>query len=511
MRGAWIFAGDGCRGAALQVRDPLQRPPRLQPVELRARALLPAARRGARRAARLLVGADVGLARAGAGDHRRRRARDPARACTCSGSRSASGSRSRPGIGVLAAERARDDARAGTSARSRAGYFWWVLVTSPEILVFLFFMITDPKTIPDGRHARRVYAVGVGLARHAPDRSADDRVRDQGRRARSAGARLRRAPAARDRFPCARHAARPRPGGLGAARPTVGVACPLAGAWPSSGWSCSPASRRARAPSSSARADRGCRRPPPGDGRAVERASHRSSTSARRCRSLATSSPTCGSRETLSGDATKAGRAAAASGAWLAELWRQIRAAAETTIVVPAYRVERMQVTLEPGEDQAPPVVVATLEGTVTLETYGQSPTTVEHVGDAARFEQTIELALEAGRYKISRFRGAPGHAACPARLPSAGAAPVGRRSADGRCSAGRPRLPPRRVPLRRVARRDGDDGRRSVLARLRRGRMARPVRRQLLLGARHQPLGAARRPAAQRPVPQRARARSRT
>ena len=31
------------------------------------------------------------------------------------------------------------------------GYFWWVLVTSPEILVFLFFMITDPKTIPKGR------------------------------------------------------------------------------------------------------------------------------------------------------------------------------------------------------------------------------------------------------------------------------------------------------------------------------------------------------------------------
>ena len=27
-------------------------------------------------------------------------------------------------------------------------YFWWVLVTSPEVLVFLFFMITDPKTTP---------------------------------------------------------------------------------------------------------------------------------------------------------------------------------------------------------------------------------------------------------------------------------------------------------------------------------------------------------------------------
>ena len=43
------------------------------------------------------------------------------------------------------------------------GYFWWVLVTSPELLVFLFFMITDPKTIPSGRFGRRLYAVGIGL------------------------------------------------------------------------------------------------------------------------------------------------------------------------------------------------------------------------------------------------------------------------------------------------------------------------------------------------------------
>ena len=33
---------------------------------------------------------------------------------------------------------------------------------SPEILVFLFFMITDPKTVPAGAR-RGVYAVGVGL------------------------------------------------------------------------------------------------------------------------------------------------------------------------------------------------------------------------------------------------------------------------------------------------------------------------------------------------------------
>jgi hypothetical protein len=41
--------------------------------------------------------------------------------------------------------------------------FWWVVVISPEILFFLFFMITDPKTIPAGRVARVVFAVCVAL------------------------------------------------------------------------------------------------------------------------------------------------------------------------------------------------------------------------------------------------------------------------------------------------------------------------------------------------------------
>ena len=32
--------------------------------------------------------------------------------------------------------------------------FWRVIVTSPEVLIFLFFMITDPKTVPAGRVGR---------------------------------------------------------------------------------------------------------------------------------------------------------------------------------------------------------------------------------------------------------------------------------------------------------------------------------------------------------------------
>jgi Na+-translocating ferredoxin:NAD+ oxidoreductase RnfD subunit len=42
-------------------------------------------------------------------------------------------------------------------------HFWVVLVTSPEVLVFLFFMITDPKTAPRGARPRLVYAVSLGL------------------------------------------------------------------------------------------------------------------------------------------------------------------------------------------------------------------------------------------------------------------------------------------------------------------------------------------------------------
>jgi hypothetical protein len=42
-------------------------------------------------------------------------------------------------------------------------HFWWLLVTSPEVLVFLFFMITDPRTAPRGPMTRVAYGVALGL------------------------------------------------------------------------------------------------------------------------------------------------------------------------------------------------------------------------------------------------------------------------------------------------------------------------------------------------------------
>ncbi len=43
------------------------------------------------------------------------------------------------------------------------GQFWWTVVTSPEILVFLFFMITDPRTVPSGRGPRFGFGVAVAV------------------------------------------------------------------------------------------------------------------------------------------------------------------------------------------------------------------------------------------------------------------------------------------------------------------------------------------------------------
>ena len=40
---------------------------------------------------------------------------------------------------------------------------WEILVTSPEVLIFVLFMIPDPRTVPDGRVARIVFGVLVAL------------------------------------------------------------------------------------------------------------------------------------------------------------------------------------------------------------------------------------------------------------------------------------------------------------------------------------------------------------
>lgn len=42
--------------------------------------------------------------------------------------------------------------------------FWRVVVTSPEVLIFLFFMITDPRTVPSGTVGRVAFGMLVAIA-----------------------------------------------------------------------------------------------------------------------------------------------------------------------------------------------------------------------------------------------------------------------------------------------------------------------------------------------------------
>jgi hypothetical protein len=66
------------------------------------------------------------------------------------------------GIGILAASGHCMTAR--WSFEPVCGtHFWWVIVLSPEILIFLFFMITDPKTTPAARVARITFGVAVAM------------------------------------------------------------------------------------------------------------------------------------------------------------------------------------------------------------------------------------------------------------------------------------------------------------------------------------------------------------
>src|SRR5688572_2802079 len=260
--------------------------------------------------------------------------------------------------------------------------FWRVLAFSPEVLVFLFFMITDPKTIPAGKAGRRVYAVAIGLLAAlliAPQTT-------------EFGSKV--AVLSALAIVCA---ARPLLELLGAAvrrrrwsSRTVGAAA-LAGAVTFVSLlvvAGIPARSNAEArvlpapagglPDVSVRTATGIA---PIDRSTAERIAldlvadleNESKALRRRDRARATAS---------------------ADGARLAGLWRQIDEAANGMPDVPHYTVERVRLTLEPSDGQAPPLVLARAEGTV------------ERRGSASRFVETYELVQKDGRHLITATRG---------------------------------------------------------------------------------------------------------
>ena len=303
------------------------------------------------------------------------------------------------GIGVLALS------GHGMVARWHLGvisgeYFWRVLVFSPEVLVFLFFMITDPKTIPEGRVARRVYAVSVGLLATlliAPVRTEFwSKVALLGALAIVGAARPL----------CARlrtHGEAGLVGRIRSSRRAFGVTA-LAGAAAFSGLLVV-AGLPARSDAVVVQPLRGTNRIP----EVTVLASKGVASQLKRPTALVIARSLVSDLQ-VEADALRSRdpkRArAAATGNRLADLRRRIESARGKEIEVPTYSVERMRVRLERGAGQGPPVIVADLTGTMQLVTYAAAPGMVQGREQPARFERTLLLVLDRNRYLITGERG---------------------------------------------------------------------------------------------------------
>jgi hypothetical protein len=271
--------------------------------------------------------------------------------------------------------------------------FWRILVLSPEILVFLFFMLTDPKTIPGGRSAQLVYAVGVGLLSAlliAPMQTEfGAKVAVLGSLAIFCAARplLERRSWSLTAFLPARRLAL-----------SVGGLAVLAAAIVAAGTPARPGAATVA--------------PLRGTGRIPQiTILHSTGVSTQLNHATAlTIARNVVSDLRVASDAIQArdstGAAAAADGAWLADVRRTIGHAAGGPIVVPSYRIDRLSVQLRPGLGQAPPTVVAILQGVVQESTFTGTPQQLVKRTPPAPFNQTLDLQLRGSRYVIV---GSPG------------------------------------------------------------------------------------------------------
>jgi len=315
------------------------------------------------------------------------------------------------GIGLLAATAHAMTARWHVGP-IEGGYFWWVLVSSPELLVFLFFMITDPKTTPAGRGARLAYAVGVGLLAAlliAPQRT------EFGAKVALLGA-LALVCLVR---PFLERLRLPRPSLLIA----PAAAAVYAGVLVAAGVPARPVAAAGAAPlTGTERLPQVTILPSPGVASKL-----RPRTAGLIARDLVADLRVEADALRLR-DVHRA--AQGASGDRLVQLRRRLATSAADPIDVPAYRLDTMRVHLEPGEGQAPPVAVASLTGTQQLTTYRGAPPMLVRRAEPVPFRGTLELSPRRdGRYLISRVRGtAPVPAAdarptAPTRLAGAAAA----------------------------------------------------------------------------------------
>ena len=265
--------------------------------------------------------------------------------------------------------------------------FWWLLVTSPEILVFLFFMITDPKTAPRGPRARVVYAVSIGIVATlliAPMRT------EYWSKVALLSALV---------VVCLGQtvlAVLPRPLPRLSRRALV-----LAGA---AGLAAYAAALVFISPSPIATAAL----PATGANTPLPQITILHSTGVSTQLDSATANAIA---RDLVTDLDLQARALqqhnlglasqAAESTMLASLRLQISGAATKPVEVPLYRIDRLSLELKPGQDQGPPTVVARAVGLVQRVVYRGLPATAVRRGPQTAFTDTFQLQQSGGRFLL--------------------------------------------------------------------------------------------------------------
>ena len=299
--------------------------------------------------------------------------------------------------------------------------FWWLLVTSPEILVFLFFMITDPVTIPRGRIARLVYAIGVGalatllIAPQTTERATKIAVL----------AALALVCAVRPLLERALPAAgapedRPRTWALGVTGrgrvvtglATLAVAAAFAGVVVLAGIPARPVEAAASGLPAATRLPTVAVVATSGVSARVDQGT------ARRIAADVVLDLEAQADALRLRDPERA--AAGAGGAQLVALRRQIGSAAGNPISVPNYRIDHIGLTLRRGGGQAPPRIFASLAGSERVDVYRGQPARLWRRLAARPVERTVQVALQGGRYVIVGGDGASVPAQQPTTLEAA-------------------------------------------------------------------------------------------
>jgi Na+-transporting NADH:ubiquinone oxidoreductase subunit NqrB len=293
------------------------------------------------------------------------------------------------GIAVLAATGHAMTARWHVGPITDA-YFWWVLVTSPEILVFLFFMITDPKTIPATPRMRIVYAVAVGLLACiliAPARTEFwSKVAVLGALTIVCLA-----------WPLLKRYWPP----LTVTRTRLALVA--AGVLALYGAALVSAGIPARSSGIAAPIAFTGRLPVIEVGRSQGVQSTLDPKTARGIAADLVADLQLQERALVHRDLKALGRAATFDR--LPELQRDLRAARGKPIVVPAYRLDRMNVHFEAGNGQGAAIAVARLAGTRQLTTYSAIRATVLHRDAPTVYHETLELQADTGRWLVARVR----------------------------------------------------------------------------------------------------------